>query len=267
MTDQPNSSDVQRDVQESRARVDRTLTEIEERYSPSRLLDRAMDYMKDNSQEIGTFGRNLGRTMRDHPVPVMLLMGGLAALAVSGMRGNGGPRSGYSRRSEDWPDDEDRFAYGSAAYDEDDYDYVGGVYDPDLGAYDSDSADGEGMGDKLKHKAEDAMDRARSAGRRARSRARSARYSMTRRYDEASQRVTHGYEQQPLLFGAAASVVGLALAVMLPATRTEDELLGEQRDRLRDQARETVHEGMEQAKQVTRDAMSGSQTGYPASSQ
>lgn len=249
MTDQPSSSDVQRDVHESRERVERTLSEIEERFSPGRLFDRAMDYMKDNSQELGMFGRNLGRTMRDHPVPVMLVMGGLAALAISGMRSDGGPRHRRYGRY-DWPTDEDRMAYGDAAYDEDDYDYVSGVYAADSDA--EESGNQEGMGEKLKHKAEDALGRAKSAGRRARARARSARYSMSHRYDEASQRVTYGYESQPLLFGAAASILGLSLAVMLPATRKEDELMGEQRDHLRDEAKQKIQEGVD----VTRETLS-----------
>src|ERR1041385_1679575 len=56
--------------------------------------------------------------------------------------------------------------------------------------------------------------------------------------------------ERPLLVVAAGVLVGMALGALLPWNRIEDELLGEQADKLKDSARELASEGFERVKSV-----------------
>ena len=79
MNDMRSPAEIERDIQVTRAEIDRTLDRLERKLSPGHLLDTALDGG-------GAFATNLGRTARDNPLPVMLLGCSLAWLAF-------GPRS------------------------------------------------------------------------------------------------------------------------------------------------------------------------------
>lgn len=249
MTREPNSKDVQQDVHEARLRVDQTLSEIEEHFAPGQLFERAMDYMRQHSEGIGQFGRNMGRTMRDHPVPVLLVGAGLAALAVTAMRGRRHgdyyERGGYYMR-DDWGDSSQRLEGEWAdsewpASDEYSSEEFARGDDEATYLYGADRGHGQqGRGAALKEQASAAMDKARDAGRRAEERFRSARREMRSGYERAGRAMHDSYEHQPLIYGALAALAGLGLAAMLPPTRREDEVMGSVRDNLRDQATDTV---------------------------
>jgi hypothetical protein len=64
-------------------------------------------------------------------------------------------------------------------------------------------------------------------------------------------------DEQPLVLGALGLALGLAIGYALPATRREDELLGETRDRLMYKAKETSQEYGEKAQRVAQSAMEG----------
>lgn len=271
MTREPSSKDVQQDVHEARQRVDRTLSEIEEHFAPGQLFERAAHYMRQNSEGIGQFGRNMGRTMRDHPVPVFLVGAGLAALAVSALRGRRHgdyyERGGYYMRDHpgdsadrsDWPD---RDEYSSREYargdDEATYFYAADREDLEVGRGHGGQQQSRGGG--VREQAGAAMDKARHAGARAGEKVRSAGREMRYGYERAGRAVHDTYEQQPLIYGALAALAGLGLAAMLPATRREDEVMGGYRDDLRDQAADAV----QQAAAATEDNLSSGGTGATA---
>src|ERR1700720_4270945 len=56
-------------------------------------------------------------------------------------------------------------------------------------------------------------------------------------------------EERPLAVGVAALALGLLAGVALPATRREDQLLGDARDDLLDSAREAGRDALEQGKE------------------
>jgi hypothetical protein len=62
-------------------------------------------------------------------------------------------------------------------------------------------------------------------------------------------------EERPLAVGVAALAIGLLAGVALPATRREDQLLGDARDDLLDSAREAGRDALEQGKEVARSAV------------
>jgi len=80
-----SSRELEHEIEQDRAGVRATLSELRERMTPGQMLDEAMSYAKDGSG--GDFVRNLGRNVRDNPIPVALVGVGLAWL----MSGRGRP--------------------------------------------------------------------------------------------------------------------------------------------------------------------------------
>ena len=62
--------------------------------------------------------------------------------------------------------------------------------------------------------------------------------------------IGHLAREQPLLVAGVGFALGVALGALLPLTRTENEMLGEQAERLKDSARDMASEGYEKVKSV-----------------
>ena len=77
-------------MRESRADVERTLDAIQDRLSPGQLVDQVARYMRDNG---GEFVRNFGDTVRQNPVPVVLVGVGLAWMMLGSRRDVDLPRA------------------------------------------------------------------------------------------------------------------------------------------------------------------------------
>lgn len=70
-----SASELEREGEEIRADLDRTLDEIERKLSPGELLDRSVDFLRDHGSD---FLAEAGETVRRNPVPVLLTAAGLA---------------------------------------------------------------------------------------------------------------------------------------------------------------------------------------------
>lgn len=96
------SAQLEREAEATRSQLIDSLDELRDRITPGQLVDQVMDYAKDGGG--GDFVRNLGRQVRDNPLPVCLVGAGLAWLALSGGRassagaGMSEPMSGVGRR-------------------------------------------------------------------------------------------------------------------------------------------------------------------------
>jgi len=98
--------DLGRDVEAKRERVDRDLDELREKLSPGALLDEALGYLGTNTDEVRTearvAGRNVAATVLEHPLPLLLIAGGVLWLALELSRG-GGHRSPEPREATQRP--------------------------------------------------------------------------------------------------------------------------------------------------------------------
>jgi len=141
------------------------------------------------------------------------------------------------------------------------------------------SAGVSGVGDSLSSAGSAVGDAARSAGDRISSAASSASDSASRyahdardaayqagragyrgasyageRFSEYGRRAQRGFldtlQEEPLILGAVAVAIGAAIGAALPSTRTEDEWLGETRDRLRDEAMGYGRETLDKATNI-----------------
>lgn len=115
---------IERDLEHTRSRLDATIDALQQKLSPGQAVDEALAWFKEGGG--GEFGRNLGRTVREHPMPVALIGIGLAWLiASSGRERERGSerydwRRGFDRGERD-DVDYDRPGYGSRGY-------AGGAY-------------------------------------------------------------------------------------------------------------------------------------------
>ena len=96
------------------------------------------------------------------------------------------------------------------------------------------------MGNRMAHGAQDAAS------------------TMQAQSSQLTRQVTDLFNQQPLIAGALAFAAGAAIGAMLPATAQEDALLGEQADRVRENAAKTAGELYEKGKEKVADVYESS---------
>lgn len=77
---------IERDLEQTRARLDATIDALQQKLSPGEMIDQAIGYLKESGG--GEMGRSLLETVRQNPVPVALAGIGIAWLMVATARGN-----------------------------------------------------------------------------------------------------------------------------------------------------------------------------------
>ena len=76
---------LEREIDQTRADMDRTLGALERKLSPGQLLDQAMDFAREHG---GEFASNLGRSVKENPMPALLTVVGVAWMLASNNRPN-----------------------------------------------------------------------------------------------------------------------------------------------------------------------------------
>jgi len=77
-----------------------------------------------------------------------------------------------------------------------------------------------------------------------------ARSGMSRGYERGRQGFEQALNEYPLASAAAALAAGVLTGLLLPGTRAEDRLMGEQAERLKDQAKDTGQDLLQRGKDV-----------------
>jgi hypothetical protein len=248
-------ADLERDVDAEREQVSQTIDALQAKADLGNVVDQIVKAVGKNGGEVS---RNLGRTLRDNPLPALLTGVGLAWL----MAGSGRPAYRYGRDYagpdyDDWESSDDEYRYrgfsgvatgriSSAPS------YVGSDGEapssdtPGIGERAASVANdlrdrAAGTASDLRAKAEDTAqgtrDMARDVGEAARMRASAARRRTSRLGHDAQERVDDMMQDQPLVLGALALAVGAAIGGALPRSRAEDRMFGEHADRAKDEIR------------------------------
>lgn len=270
-----SSAEIEREVERSRARLAGTLGELRERASPGQLFEQALDYAKRSGG--ADFTRNLGASVRDNPLPLLLIGAGIGWLMMSDRRSgtDGGmtgrerlalPPSGGGRGVDSRPyvqnefDDDgapstmqrasDALSGAKARAGE----AAGGLGDSVSGAA---GRVGEAAGSAYRAATEAAGSAAESVGSGAGSAARGAtdvgrdaRDNLGRASDSAREGLGWLVREQPLVLGAIGIAVGAAVGALLPATGAEDRLAGEARDNFAERAKTAAEQGIGRAKEA-----------------
>jgi hypothetical protein len=112
---------------------------------------------------------------------------------------------------------------------------------------------GEGAGsvaESAKHAGQQARHQAMQAGRMAAGQAGSLAHQGQYQAGRMGRTVQRSLEDNPVAFGAAALLAGVAIALALPATRQERQLFGDVRDQVMDKAQSLATTVAEETKQV-----------------
>jgi len=241
-TNGKSAAELEREVELQRDRVADTIDQIQTRLSPGQLLDELMDYTKGGA---GDFAANLGRSVKDNPLPVALLGASLLWL-MSGKNPIGG-HSGHSHAP--------AHPYGGGTapvgYRPGDSDAV-----RHQAYHDDHGHDGHGLADGLKHAAAGAAEKvshaADSAGEKlsgaaagANARLHDARDALHSGVDHARDGLSHAgsgisqrahdlqgsamnlFRDQPLVAGALAFAAGAAVGAAIPVSSKEREVFGD----------------------------------------
>ena len=219
VTDDDDPSAIERDIERTRADMSETLEAIQQKLSPSHLVDQALGYFKAGP---GTVMNNLSDIAIRNPIPLTLIGLGIGWVAVAGLRS--GPSSG-------------RRHYGDAA-----------GYQAQPG-YET-SSHGGSMS-RMADSARDAAGRAYSSVREGASdlASHAASHVDTGRISGLVNRATSPVlglaETQPLLLGAIGLAIGAVIGASFSTTQVENRLMGSTRDdlvrRARDMGEEQLH--------------------------
>ena len=193
---------IEEDIARTRTEIDSTLHAIESRLTPGQMLDQGLDYMRHSSAN--EFLSNLRGSVKHNPLPVSLVGVGIAWLMLADKR---------QRR----PMDEDLAEDTGSSMRE-------GV--------EAIQRSGASVREKVSEAAHSARERAHAIGEGARHIGEGAKHQWQR----ARGGYEHALREQPLALGAVGLAVGALLAAVIPRTREEDELMGETRDRVVDEA-------------------------------
>jgi hypothetical protein len=235
-----SSAQIQADIQRTRADLDRTLTLLERRLEPRRLMDQGLDYLRDNGAR--EYLSNLGQAAKEQPLPLALVGVGLAWMMMSNGRGLGRSDMGHDLRAS-VADAGSRVDEGVDAL-RDRANELGGKV--------------SGAASQLASQTRDAAQRTSQALSEAAdaTRARAAQVSDATR--QGVQKVRAGYDhlvnEEPLALGAIGLALGAVLASAAPRTRQEDEWMGRSSDQLMDDAKRAGKEKLDEVKSALSEA-------------
>jgi len=88
-----SSAQIEREVEGTRARLTNTIEELRDRVSPGQMMEEAVSYFRGSGGS--EMVQNLGRQLRDNPMPALLIGAGIAWMMLGG-RSSGSSSSSYS---------------------------------------------------------------------------------------------------------------------------------------------------------------------------
>jgi hypothetical protein len=230
---QRTPAEIEAEIFRTRADMDATLGAIESRLTAGALFDQSVDYLRHSGAN--EFVSNLGTSVKQNPLSLVLVGVGLTWLMLSGRKPAGSLRAAS---------DVERYGFEGAAEESP------GVRERAGDALDRVSEAAGSARARAANTVQTAADKLRDATGTVRDRARQA----MERGRQQAQRARRGYDymlrEQPLALGAIGLAVGAVIAAAVPRTRQEDEWMGEARDRLAEKASEAGQEQLEKARRM-----------------
>lgn len=248
---QRSPSDLEREGEQIRANLDRTLDEIQHRFSSGELLDRSMEFLRDNGMELL---REAGETVRRNPVPVLLTAAGLVWLTTS----VASSRSGSRRSGEGLAHYKAR-ARARATYRSGTTYRSGNGGDWDSSTHGRMRNVAHRMRGKAQHRMEGVKDQVQEMTGRVKGKLSSSMRSAHDRGQQAGSNFTQMVQENPVALGALALAAGALLGAALPMSRYENRWVGPMHDRTMERAKEAGQREYENIRQAV-SARDGSQS-------
>lgn len=271
-----SAGQIETEVEQTRASVSGTLDALRGKLEPRQIVDQVVEQIADYARGSGgaDFVRNLGASVRDNPLPVVLIGAGIGWLLLAKSGEASANHTAVPRRLT--MDDTDSrltrpapphrdFAPGAG---HDARGSVEKVKDAVGGAVSSAAATVTGAASQIAEAGSSALSQvtgAASAGVRGSralgDQAMHAAHAVGDGVDamashassaarRAADRLGDLAEDQPLLLGILGMALGAAVGAALPRTRTEDRLLGDTRDAVVGRLSEATSEGYEEIRTV-----------------
>jgi hypothetical protein len=253
------SEQLEREAEKTRAKIVESLDELRERMTPGQFVDQAFDFARDG--RAGQFVRNLGRQTVENPLPIALIGAGIGWLMIGG-RGprrdgraavsdasgaNSGASRDVARTGQELKDRTAATVSGlTEGVKETTHDWSGRAQETA-----SDIADrARGMASSAYDQGAGAYEATADAlGRSASAVSRSASSVGSSATSSASSLVQF-LKDEPLVLAAIGVALGAAIGAALPASETEDRLMGDTSDALKQGAAEAAQEQWEKGKKV-----------------
>ena len=259
-----NADEIRADIERTRERLGGTVEALGAHLNPSLLkqrvkngvreatIGRAKTMARNARDKAEESGRGLIGTLRDNPIPAAMIAGGIGWLFFNKRREQGG--GSESENIAEWDYHGSVGAtpgVSTVAYEEESIDYSRQIptssrEESGVGA--RARAAGERVASGARHAGESVVSGARTAGEKVASGTSQAAHTIADRARAGGQRVEQTYEQNPMVLGAVAAAVGLAIGMTLPTTEKESRLMGSKRDELMDKARDTISETKEKVR-------------------
>jgi ElaB/YqjD/DUF883 family membrane-anchored ribosome-binding protein len=261
--------------------MDATLDELGDRLTARSLLNSALDWWESRSVGARTGGatkdtyQSVARYVKENPIPSLLVGAGVAWMIIDATsseeeetRSSTGAASYKgTRRGEATP-------YYPSEYQGDNQTVTGGKSGSGIAESAKEKLEhakeavGEvagaakekvaALGDAATEAADDVGRRAEQVYQEGRSSARKIGRSIESGYHSSAEQLENAMEEYPLAVGIGFAALGALIGVILPRTRREDELLGEQSDQLvkatKEKGQELLERGKVVAERVTQSA-------------
>jgi ElaB/YqjD/DUF883 family membrane-anchored ribosome-binding protein len=242
--------DIEREIEETRSRMSQNIDELGDRLSPDNLKHEAKSAIRNVAQDaVSNVGEQARRTgsrlvdvIRENPLPVIAVGAGVTWLLTqrssSNVSGDRMARYAYTgpdrRQGGSWQ-------HGSGLKDR--------VGETVSGVKESVSEAAGGIKDRAGELATDAGELKTRAQERVSELSSRAR----RQTQRVKTNLEHAANESPLIVAVGATIVGLALGLLLPGTDRENELMGPARDQLMDRAEKTAERVKDAAAEAGRE--------------
>jgi ElaB/YqjD/DUF883 family membrane-anchored ribosome-binding protein len=240
--------DIEREIEQTRARMSNNIDELGDRLSPDNLKHEAKSAIKHVAQDaVSNVGESARRTgsrlvdvIRENPLPVIAVGAGVTWLLTKGsnsdVSGNRMARYSYTgaerRQSGAWQS-------GSKSR-------VGEAM----------SGSKEGVSETtsgIKGRADELASDVAGLKRRAQERVGDLGGQVGRQTQRVKTNLEHVANENPLMMAIGATVAGLVLGLLLPGTERENEMMGSARDQLMDRAEKTAERVKDAATEAGRE--------------
>jgi uncharacterized protein YjbJ (UPF0337 family) len=254
-----NSTQIRSEIERTRADLDETFAALDAKFTPREIAMELLSLAKSGSTSTASKVFNV---VKQHPMPSAVIGLGLGWLLVensrtasrgdygyaTGYRGYAGRTgytgsTGYAAGTTGYYNEADESGGRLSAVKEKVKDVAGSAKDALTGAR-------EKVGDKVGDAAGWTKDHARDLEHRALDRASDLRSRAGERATRARLGFWETMESNPLMVGAATLALGVIAGLSIPSTRKENELMGETRDHLLQEVKETGREVFDKGKNV-----------------
>jgi ElaB/YqjD/DUF883 family membrane-anchored ribosome-binding protein len=243
--------DLEAEIEQIRRELDATLSQIERKFSPGELFDRALHYVQGGPSDYAT---NLNAAIKANPIPAALMgisLGWLMLSTEARRGGSAGVSFDRARGKSSEASEKIRSKAGEVSHKVSEKVHRAGERLHEMG----DKAKAKRRDwEETRHQGAERTGEAMHAWKEKAYGAKGQLEESTHRYGERMKQtkgtLADAIHEQPILLGVLGAAAGALLGAMLPPTRQEDEWLGESGDQIRQRARETGREQMEKAKHV-----------------